>query len=144
MSTHDWWLQLTRYQPRYGSSATPRTSHCVRWVRRIQPLLQAIQAVAMALSTGSMALRTTANGSTSLTSASVSSSAHQNSVLITSSVRAMTPRTTGAELSMVWSRVRGAKQPRLWPFQGFARCSGRQGGHRSLPMPQRSKTPLLQ
>jgi phosphoserine aminotransferase len=75
--------------------ATPSTSHSVRWVRRIQPLLQAIQAVAMALSTGSIALRTAAKGSTSLTSASASSSAHQNNVLITSSSKAMMPRTTG-------------------------------------------------
>jgi hypothetical protein len=59
----------------------------------------------MALSTGSIALRTAAKGSTSLTSASASSSAHQNNVLITSSSKAMMPRTTGGRNpSMVCTR----------------------------------------
>ncbi len=86
MSTHDWWLQLTMYQPRYSRSSTPGTSHRARCVSRIQPLLQAIQLVAIAFSTGSIAARTRFAGRTSLTSEHAKRRAHQNSVLTTSSV----------------------------------------------------------
>ena len=42
MSTHDWWLQLTMPGAILELSSLA-TSHFVRWVRRIHPLLPATQ-----------------------------------------------------------------------------------------------------
>jgi hypothetical protein len=95
MSTHDWWLQLTRYQPRYGSLATPSTSHSVRWVRRIQPLLQADPGGGDGIEHRVDRLAHRREGQHQLDQRQREQQRAPEQVLITSSSKAMTPRTTG-------------------------------------------------
>ena len=97
MSTHDWWLQLTRYQLRGVSPSTPCTSHTVRWVRAIQALLPEIQASAMRSKTGSIKSRTFLSGIVSFTTETSSRMGTQNRAFNTISSVATTPTRTGGK-----------------------------------------------
>src|SRR5476649_642075 len=122
MSTHDWWLQLTMYQARYSSSSSPATSHFVRWVRRIQPLLPATQRVAISFSARSIFTRMGFTGMASLTSASRKIREHQKIVLIPSRNAETMPRANG-----------GRKVSKT--LLGVARCLDRQLRQRILLEP---------
>ena len=91
MSAQVWWLLLTRYQLCGSSPAMPATSHAVRWVSAIQPLLPAIQVSAMATSTGSIHNLTALKGRISLTIANSSNTGTQNSTLSASNSEASKP-----------------------------------------------------
>ena len=95
MSTHDWWLLLTKYQLCGSRPSTPCTSQVVRWVRPIQPLLHDIHDSAMKSSIGSMARRTVRNGKTNLTEAKTSRMGTHNSAFNVISKPAIRP--TSAE-----------------------------------------------
>ncbi len=79
----------------HSSPSRPVTSHCVRCVSRIQPLLQATQQVASAFRIRSTTARTGFRGSRSFTIAKAKSTKHQKMVLRISSVAAITPRSAG-------------------------------------------------
>ena len=91
ISTQDWWLALTRYQPFVSKCSTPCTSHLVFCVRFIQPELQATQLFAIAMRIKSKPFLTKLIGISSLIKAKLIKKPHQNATLHSNRKIAMEP-----------------------------------------------------